>query len=404
MTLFERREHEARRLLEQYSQEYEAFVAHKLKPSLTQEGLQEETLEASQASGPYHDLDRTEYRMVTFDGLSFGKTKASSVEDLHRISGIRFFYCNFTDCTFCNVQFENCTFVGCTFKECYTSDQGLTFEHCGFYSLVAGKKSTDDMHVTFVECELAVRFSGCDLTHAVFHKTNFYFSQFSDTRLNGAIVCDCTFDTVTFSDCNFCGSRIIGTKFMDFTLMDRVGRSRVDRHSFFGELVFNRSLDREVRFAREVYCALNELFESNSVTSLSGEYFYLFKKTELLQLDRASKAFSYAGLLTCGYGERPFFSLLVSAAIVILCGCLYVLFGISTGAGTLVFHPTLAHPLPEWSVVSQCLHFSLVTFSTTGYGNVTPVGWSMGVSAAEMVMGVIMVGVFVSTLVRKMAR
>jgi hypothetical protein len=45
-----------------------------------------------------------------------------------------------------------------------------------------------------------------------------------------------------------------------------------------------------------------------------------------------------------------------------------------------------------------------VTFSTVGYGNVVPVGKSLIVSAVEMVLGVVMVGVWVSTLVRKMTR
>jgi hypothetical protein len=242
------------------------------------------------------------------------------------------------------------------------------------------------------------------LPQVVFNKTNLYFSQFQETNFNGAIFCDCGFDTVVMSDCDFRGMKIVGTKFIDFSLEDVNSRSRVDRNSFFGEIAFAPKLSREVRFAAEAYGQFNELFEGNKVTSLSGEYFYLFKKTDLLQLDRTSKVISYFGLLTCGYGERPFFSLLLSTLIVAMCGLLYMVCGVSLNNEILAYRPTLSNPLPDWGLVANCFHFSLVTFSTTGYGNVTPLGGSLLVSAVEMVLGIIMVGVFVSTLVRKMAR
>ncbi len=401
---FQKRELAARAQLKLQHEEYEAFFANKLKKAIEQEGLQPEIIDDSLVESDFFPFEKPEYRVVTFQELTFGKAKAASVNDLSLVSGARFYYCRFAECTFSNIQFENCSFVGCKFDECFTNNIGVVFDNCTFKSVIPGKKSVDDMFTTFDGCEMTARFSGCDLSQVVLNKTNLYFSQFQAINFNGAILCDCGFDTVVMSDCDFRGMKIVGTKFIDFSLEDLNTRSRVDRNSFFGEIAFSPKLSREVRFAAEAYGQFNELFENNKVTILSGEYFYLFKKTDLLQLDRTSKVISYFGLLTCGYGERPFFSLILSTLIVAMCGLLYMVCGVSLNNEILAYRPTLSHPLPDWGLVTNCFHFSLVTFSTTGYGNVTPLGGSLLVSAAEMVLGIVMVGVFVSTLVRKTAR
>jgi voltage-gated potassium channel Kch len=50
------------------------------------------------------------------------------------------------------------------------------------------------------------------------------------------------------------------------------------------------------------------------------------------------------------------------------------------------------------------IHFSIVTFTTVGYGNIVPINGSLIISSIEMFTGVIMAGIWVSTLVRKMTR
>jgi len=55
--------------------------------------------------------------------------------------------------------------------------------------------------------------------------------------------------------------------------------------------------------------------------------------------------------------------------------------------------------------IIYCIHFSLVTFSTVGYGDLLPYNM-MGVilSSIEILIGIIMIGILTSTLVRKMTR
>ena len=83
---------------------------------------------------------------------------------------------------------------------------------------------------------------------------------------------------------------------------------------------------------------------------------------------------------------------------------MYFFLGLSTSKGILIFNPVAAKLIPSLNDLMQCYHFSLVTFSTVGYGNVVPVGGSIIVNGFEMVSAIILVGIWVSTLVRKMVR
>jgi hypothetical protein len=52
----------------------------------------------------------------------------------------------------------------------------------------------------------------------------------------------------------------------------------------------------------------------------------------------------------------------------------------------------------------KCVHFSIVTFSTVGYGNIVPYGWSYVISAVQILMGVVFVAVFTSVVLKKILK
>jgi hypothetical protein len=216
-----------------------------------------------------------------------------------------------------------------------------------------------------------------------------------------AIFVDCSLDITKMSDCDLRNTKFLKPKVIEFYIEDKQNRTKVNQHTFFGEINYNKKEAREVRFANEVYGTFCELFEGNKVMNLFGEYFYLSKKAEYYMIGKLEKVVSIFGLITCGYGERPIFSLFSSFFISIICGLLYMVFGVSLNNETLIYHPGI---FPSYDNFVIWFHFSIVTFTSTGYGNVTPIGGSLWVSAMEMISGVVMIGIWVSTLVRKMAR
>ncbi|MBC7960361.1 MAG: hypothetical protein H7X94_10870 [Vallitaleaceae bacterium] len=352
----------------------------------------------------YFELTEKLYQMTKFEDVTFGLGKATGEEDSLKVSGICFYYCSFSMCGFSNIVFENCSFVGCDFVECYTLGIVLIFRDCSFVSRSPGRKNIEDMPSLFESCEFTARFINSDVSSIVFNKTHFYFSHFENVDMSDAILLDCSFDTSKVCGCNLKGTKIVNPKFIEFYVDDTDKKTKVNRKTYLDFINYNKKEAREVRDAVEVYYAFSELFENNKIMDFSGEYFFLSQRVGMKNLEGFAKVKSFLSLITCGYGERPFYSLFASLTLVFLCGTLYMLFGVNINGEVIAFQPTFTTPLPPFRELVLWYHFSLVTFSTVGYGNVVPVGGSLIVSAFEMVLGVVMVGIWVSTLVRKMTR
>lgn len=71
------------------------------------------------------------------------------------------------------------------------------------------------------------------------------------------------------------------------------------------------------------------------------------------------------------------------AAIIVLFAVLYRWFGLKDGDNT----------APE---MLTCIYFSIVTWTTLGYGDVTPIGYSRTVAAVEVLVGFLAMGFLVS--------
>jgi len=107
------------------------------------------------------------------------------------------------------------------------------------------------------------------------------------------------------------------------------------------------------------------------------------------------------------YGENPWRLLWWALAIMLLCTLLYPLSGLFAvgphGSQVLSYAQTssLAQLL---STLLYSLYASVITFTTVGFGDVTPVhGFSQLVAAAEALSGMLFFGLFVFTLGRKVS-
>lgn len=363
-----------------------------------QEG-KKETIEGNGSDN--YSLDKKLYKFIDFNNLVFGKTKGNEGNSV--LEDIKFYYCHFYICAFNNIEFKNCKFVGCSFIECYSTGQGILFENCTFMRNTSGKNNIDDMPVIFEKSDFTALFKECDMSNIISIKTNFYNTKFIDTNLYDAIFLDNGFDIVRICDCDLRSTKLVGPKFNDTTFEDNEKITKVNDKTFIGIANFSKKEKMEVDSVKEVYRSLGKLFEKNDCMEQNSEYFYLYKKTERYSLKGFKKFVSLISYLICGYGERPFYSLIAAIFVIFVCGTLYMLLGVNVNGEIIYFNPATG-TLPSFQDLVHWYHFSLVTFTTVGYGNVVPVEGSIIVSGIEMVLGVILTGIWVSTLVRKMTR
>jgi len=398
---FRKSDLEVRETLRKRKEDNILFYSTHLNKLTSESSPSKQVFDADSFEGDFYCCDQTEYRHLEFVDVTFGIETAKDEDALQKVIGINFSYCDFSACCFSNIMFINCTFNGCNFKECYTLELGVLFKQCSFSKQNAGKTGIGDMPSIFESCALTLKFLSCDISQVVFDKSSFYFSTIESTNAYDAIFVDCSFEIVKVKDSDLRKMKIVNSKFIDFAIEDLNKTSLVNTNTYLGPINYNKNEKREVRNASEVYSAFNELFENNKMPYFSGEYFYLYKRTEYYSLDRFDKFKSLISNIACGYGERPSNSLITAIILVLFFGTMYLLFGVGTSDGDVsifTMHLTLQHFILWY-------HFSLVTFTTTGYGNVVPSnGLSVIFSGLEMVSGVVMVGLWVSTLARKMTR
>lgn len=113
----------------------------------------------------------------------------------------------------------------------------------------------------------------------------------------------------------------------------------------------------------------------------------------------------YLGLsllkLICGYGERPFRTIATGAVVMLGSALIYF------ATGAITTHPISNRPLPDEKVgLADALYFSIVTFTTVGFGDwhPKPDSWVRYWVVGEALTGVFISSLFVVTFARKVMR
>lgn len=114
---------------------------------------------------------------------------------------------------------------------------------------------------------------------------------------------------------------------------------------------------------------------------------------------------------TMGYGEKPGNALKTTIILISLFALFYFYIGgIKDGVnGYDLYIGENLFSLKHWITIikdfGDCLYFSTVTFTTVGYGDMTPkIGITKMIAAMEMIFGVTFMGAWTATLLRKITQ
>ena len=137
------------------------------------------------------------------------------------------------------------------------------------------------------------------------------------------------------------------------------------------------------------------------------------------QLKGIDKHFWYLFYKTlCGYGEKPFRVIWASGFIILASSILFLYWGIELLGSEVSNLPArlIDYNLSlnfQWVIMNyekvirdwlECLYTSVITFTTLGYGDVHPIGFSRIVASVEAGFGIIMTALFIFVFTRKMLR
>lgn len=157
--------------------------------------------------------------------------------------------------------------------------------------------------------------------------------------------------------------------------------------------------------AEEIYRNLRKASENQGLSALSGPY--LRKELTMRRFQKPlysmQRLYSKVVDLFCGYGEDPLRVVFFSLLLIVASSFFYYIFGLRFAGEYQVFSLTNS---VEQNVIFffECLYYSVVTFTTLGYGDFIPVGFSRLVAALEAFTGSFTIALFVVVFVKKMTR
>ncbi|CEI72220.1 ion channel [Romboutsia hominis] len=317
-----------------------------------------------------------------------------------KLINLKVLYCEFKECRFENIEFIGCIFIGNVFLKC--DFENVIFKDCKFYN------EEDDINIFKDECKLReVRFNNSNIEKIKFENIGLKNVYIKESNLNGSIFNKCIMKEVIICDSDLSSIKILRPKHLDISFEDYY-LSKFDEHTFIDKVDLKKKDKNEYIDICKVYKDISTKFEANRLSNIGGEYYYIAKLIEKNGLKGIAKLKSMIYWALCGYGERPTYALITSLEIVLVFAILYMITGLNIGGELVNYKSALRGNVDVASINKDfinSLYFSIVTFTTVGYGDITPVGFfSTLLSAIEMLLGVTMVGIWTATLSRKITK
>ena len=162
---------------------------------------------------------------------------------------------------------------------------------------------------------------------------------------------------------------------------------------------------REICEETEETCRhLRRQCENSGLSRDAGRFFYREMRFRRLTMPLFSlrRFLSRITDSLCGYGEKPVRLIIFSLLFIVLCAAGYFFTGIND-EGVLRGYFS-GNTLPQHLLqFAECLYFSVVTFTTLGYGDITPVHAGRLLAAIEAFTGSFSIALYVVVFVRRMA-
>lgn len=305
---------------------------------------------------------------------------------------------------FQNVLFDDCKFNHITFKSC-------EFDNVFFYNC------------SFWMCN----FEGFTPTYQkflVFSKSNLTQCKFIDMRLLDMTVIDGRLVNTTFDNVNLSGSKFVATAFKQVYFKNKgslnnveiirpVGWLDIEFDNTNGNTEFNRkTFLSKFDYKSDAYGGTKDFpifkddildtssptfktyksesvgntflnfahqFSLNNLQEQYGDYYFRGKREKHKKLTPFKKFKSFLSWATCGHGERWYYGLITSLITIFASALIYMFNGLTIGKKVIDYDFDFSavginFTLDKLYDFGRSLYFSMMTFTTVGYGNIQAKG------------------------------
>lgn len=157
--------------------------------------------------------------------------------------------------------------------------------------------------------------------------------------------------------------------------------------------------------AEEIYRKLRLETERQGLPQMAGVFFQheMAMRRRQNPIYSPERIISKAVDLFCGYGEKPLRVIGFSLSLITLSALAYFFSGLSYAQGVigLDLNQGLSDNVYDFL---ECMYFSIITFTTLGYGDIVPTELSRIFAAIEAFCGSFTLALFVVVFVKKMTR
>jgi len=247
-----------------------------------------------------------------------------------------------------------------------------------------------------------IHFEGAVLKHCSFedgkiHDCFFEGADLNHSEMKNASVNTCNFQESNFTGVNLNNSKIINCKFDNTTLRDMSLQGVIiDQKTDFGKDLKSEKEDN-FHFASVEYKQIKEMYKNSSLHDLADLYHHkeMAAKRKTIPKTHPRRWINYIfGDLLCKYGTSFLRVILGSLLIILVCAFLYNI------NNSLLYHNA---PIQEPTMLNS-LYFSIVTFTTLGYGDFHAVGGMRFLAAAESFTGAALMALFTVIVARNIIR
>ena len=249
---------------------------------------------------------------------------------------------------------------------------------------------------------------GFDLSYSNFYRATLTHAHLFNNRIAHSSLMKATLHDASLHYCNLQDTNLLGIK---------LNNTRIDNIDLGTELLQEKQAKAALKDAdhtaaldlfeqsEEIFRNLRKASEQQGLFELAGNFTYKELRMRHAQYPKGSKkrlASSFIDML-CGYGEKPENVIRFSLSLIICCALCYFIFGVMDARGLMQLN-TGASLGDNLSALLNSVYFSVVTFTTLGYGDITPVGFSRLIAAIEAFCGSFSLALFVVVFVKRMTR